>query len=155
MSTSSTRPSSPSLFNLQVDIDNADVIALLPTSRRTPHRRAGGVFCTLLPHPTSIRRGSRVSNVRFHGAKYCQTRNSEIHKWLCDYSDKSVGRIANQGNSNVTRHLRDLHHLVLKRQRSEVGESNYYASSESAATALLREGLHSRQKDAVPVVDNC
>lgn len=153
MSESSTRLSSPTLSSstlsdFQNELDLANALSLLPPTRRANERRIDGLVWKRLDKPANIRRGSWISDIWLHGAEY-ETINHKkecLNRWICDYYDATVTFITKQGNSNMNRHLKNAHNLVLKRHRSETEESQSRRQSTEVAESIESEALNPVKK---------
>ena len=101
----------------------SDVLRSTPTpipSRRSQSRRINGRIWNQAAHPSNIRRNSHSSGIWQHGTEYIELgQQTDSSSWICDHCDSIISLARSQSTFNVSRHLENVHKILVKRKRDE------------------------------------
>ena len=127
---------SPSIPTSQSAFDVLTSPSIVNPTRRCDRRRIGARVWRRTGHQANIRRGTQQSRIWEHGDEYVEdAQRSSQPSWICDYCDAVVSIKENLSSSNVVRHLKKSHQIILKRTRNDREEEDEAESLLSRETS--------------------
>jgi hypothetical protein len=94
-------------------------------SRRAEYRRIRAITWLLVGHKANIRRNAEGSGIWRHGDEYINlAKPDDAHAWICDHCDGVIIIPRSGTTSNVNRHLKKDHGIILKRTQNDREEED-------------------------------
>jgi hypothetical protein len=108
-------------------------------SRRADSRRIAGSTWIRAGHQANFRRGIEQSRIWDHGDAYVALDSPDKPFWICDICDSAITIPPNQASSNMIRHLKKYHNILLKRTQSDREDEEGSEAVESIETPSIRQ----------------